>query len=63
MGDYIKDKLLDFIKYLQGEGRQENDYHWEEWDEDFIHAIGDPFLKEKLRELYGEMPARERQAQ
>ena len=60
MGDYIKDKLLDFIKYLQGEERRENDYHWEEWDEDFIHAIGDPFLKEKLRELYGEMPARER---
>ena len=63
MGDYIKDKLLDFIRYLQGGERQEGDFHWEEWEERFIDAIGDPFLKEKIRELYGDMLARERQAQ
>jgi len=63
MGDYIKNKLLDFIKYLQDEERQDNDYHWEEREDSFIEAIGDPFLREKLREVYSEKLARGRQNQ
>ena len=54
MGDYIKEKLLDFISYLHGDERQPNGYRWEERQDEFIDSIGDTFLKGKLRELYNE---------
>ena len=54
MGDYIKEKLLDFLSYLHGDERQPNGYRWEERQDEFIDSIGDTFLKGKLRELYNE---------
>ena len=59
--DLNRDTTLTVISPSAISGSQT--FHWEEWEERFIDAIGDPFLKEKIRELYGDMLARERQAQ
>lgn len=61
MGDYIKEKLLDFISYLHGDERQPGCYPWNEREETFIEAVGDPFLKTKLYELYRDKQVREEQ--
>ena len=52
MGDYIKEKLLDFINYLNQDEKRNNTYNWNGKEERMIDAIGEPFLKERLTEMY-----------
>lgn len=52
MGDYVKEKLLDFISYLKQNGERDNTYNWQGKEERMIDAIGEPFLKERLTEMY-----------
>lgn len=52
MGDYVKEKLLDLIGYLQEDDKRKSTYDWIGKEERFIAAIGEPFLKERLTELY-----------
>ena len=52
MGDYVKEKLLDLISYLKQNGEKDNTYNWQGKEERMIDAIGEPFLKERLTEMY-----------
>ena len=49
MGDFVSKKLLDLIDYLDGKSSDEN---LGQTAKQIMEAIGDPFLKERLRDLY-----------
>lgn len=51
MGDYVSQKLLELIDFL--EGKKANSY-WAQHAEQIINAVGDPFLKAWLKDLYRE---------
>ena len=49
MGDFVSKKLLDLIDYLDGKSSDEN---LGQTANQIMEAVGDPFLKERLRDLY-----------
>ena len=49
MGDFVSKKLLDLIDYLDGKSSDEN---LGQTAKQIMEAVGDPFLKERLRDLY-----------
>ena len=49
MGDFVSKKLLDLIDYLDGKSSNEN---LGQTAKQIMEAVGDPFLKERLRDLY-----------
>lgn len=52
MGDFVSKKLLELIDYLEGKN---NNTKWTQIVEQVIKAVGDPFLKAKLTDLYQEL--------
>ena len=51
MGDYIQGRLVDLIDYMTNQERT-NDIYWRKNAEKLIMAIGDPFLRDQLTDLY-----------
>lgn len=54
MGDYIKKRLEELISYMNNPGQQDDDF-WKTHAEKLILAIGDPFLRDQLTDLYMNM--------
>lgn len=54
MGDYIKECLENLINYMTHSERQ-NDEFWKSHAEKLILAIGDPFLRDQLTDMYMNM--------
>jgi hypothetical protein len=54
MGDYIKERLENLINYMTNPNRQKDDF-WDTHAEKLILAIGDPFLRDQLTDMYMNM--------
>jgi hypothetical protein len=51
MGDFVSKKLLELIDYLE---KKNDSTKWDQTAEQVIKAVGDPFLKARLTDLYQE---------
>lgn len=51
MGDFVSKKLLELIDYIECKN---NNTKWEQTADQIIKAVGDPFLKARLTDLYQE---------